>query len=139
MFNVALQGENSLMRALDALGQGAARRVMRPAVNAALTPLNKAAKRLCPKDSGNLRRSIGKKVSLPRRGGDTVWGGVGPRKGYPDDPGMRVHLTEFGTIHSAAQPFLRPALDATSGQCMQILRGKVGEGIEKEVRKQRRH
>lgn len=61
--------------------------------------------------SGRMRKSITVTTrpgfDVPEIGRDPAIY-IGPRRGA----GSRAHLLEFGTIHSAAHPFVRPALDA---------------------------
>lgn len=143
-------GDRALRRRLDELGAKSARRVVRPAVNAALTPVNKAAKRKAPRKklpgrTGALRMSIGKKVVVYLRTG-TVFGAIGARadpKFWRDDPernrqrkpGNYAHLRELGTRDQAADPFLRPAMDENRAAALLILNTKTAQGIETEVRR----
>lgn len=68
--------------------------------------VERAAKRLCPVDTGRLRSSIGKRLEQ-RPDGPT--GVIGSNVEY-------AVYVEFGTSRSPAQPFLRPALDAARGK-----------------------
>jgi HK97 gp10 family phage protein len=141
---IKVVGATELARKLDRLGAVAARRAVKPAVNGALTPINKAAKRNAPRVTGALRMSIGKRVKYFQRTG-TIWGGVGARddpKFWREGPDGKMrkpvfysHLVELGTIRMPARPFLRPALDATERQALSILRTKTIAGIDREVRK----
>lgn len=47
----------------------------------------------------------------------------------------RVHLTEFGTQHSAAHPFIRPTLDQDGPQAIKAIGENMGKGVEREARK----
>lgn len=49
-----------------------------------------------------------------------------------------AHLVEFGTAHSAAQPFMRPALDSNSEKILQVVAAKLREGIDVETAKNAR-
>jgi len=141
-FGVELIGDKKLRRKLQQLAGGAQRRIVRPAVSKALTPINRAAKRRCPVETGLLKRSIGKKVKAYKWSG-TVWGGVGPRVGYkkqmPDgswrNPTKYAHLVELGTVGLAARPFLRPALDTNRQKAMGILATEIRRRLEKEARR----
>jgi len=44
-------------------------------------------------------------------------------------------FAEFGTKHQPAEPWLRPAFDATLDQAVQIIGDVVGTEIEKEMKK----
>jgi HK97 gp10 family phage protein len=144
MGSLTIRGNRELGIALERLPKRVFARVMRPAVNAALTPINKAAKRKAPKETGALQASLGKKVrQFPATG--TTWGAVGPR----DDPKFRrpdpthpnrprrpifyAHIVEAGTRTQAAQPFLRPALDEQGDAALHILYTKTAAGIEREA------
>jgi HK97 gp10 family phage protein len=140
-FGVLLEGDVRLRRKLERLETKSQKKIVRPAVNAALTPINKAAKRKASVETGLLKKSIGKKVKTYRSG--TVWGGVGPRTGFKTqmedgrfrNPVKYAHLVELGTRHSPARPFLRPALDEQRPHALAVLAAKVRAGIEKEARK----
>lgn len=117
---IEIEGADAIIEALDQLGAITARRIVRPAVNKALTPINKAAKaNLTPghgKDTGALRHAIGKRVVYYRRSG-TIWGGVGPRTDKRFDrpvgkgqevrrPWLYAHLIELGVApHSLTEAF----------------------------------
>ncbi len=137
--SLKLDGDRELIRQLDRLPASVQRRVVRPAVRAALSPMNKAAKRKAPKVEGLLKKAIGIRVrSYPRSG--VILGTVQVREGHgrlidgkPRNPRFYVHLVERGTEHSAAQPFLRPAFDETKSIVMDTLRTKVAAGLTREA------
>ncbi len=45
------------------------------------------------------------------------------------------HLVEFGSVHGPAQPFLRPAIEASRGQIIRDFGKKLGMLIEKAAKK----
>lgn len=47
----------------------------------------------------------------------------------------RVHLTEFGTEHSRAQPFIRPTIDQDGPAAIKAIGENMGKGVEREARK----
>lgn len=141
--DMTLLGDRKLAKKFERLASTAVRnRVVRRPLSAALTPINRAAKSNVPVHRGFLKKSIGKKVKAYPGG---VWGAVGPRVGgqfeHVDERGRRhvpanyAHLAEFGTQHSRAYPFLRPAMDSNRQKALTILRTGVGKNIEKEARK----
>ncbi len=140
---IKIEGARQLARKLDELGSKIAKRVVKGAVNGALTPINKAAKRRVTKQTGALKASLGKKVKVYP--GGVIWGAIGARAdpkfwregsdGRIRKPAFYSHLVELGTIRVMARPFLRPALDATAGEALQVLRTKTAAGIDKEVLK----
>jgi HK97 gp10 family phage protein len=142
-------GDAKLIRKLDSMGKKAVRMV-RPAVRAALSPVNKAAKRNLNrhKRTGQLRKSLGIKVKQYR---GAVWGAVGVRKGFnaialfEDDQGNQrtekvdprkyAHLVEFGTRGNRGVRFLTKAWDYRRRLAERILGEKVRQNIAKEARK----
>jgi len=116
--DIKLMGAPELRNKLNRLPTLVQKRVMRPAVNFALTPMNAAAKRRAPVETGLLRQSLGKKIKQYANSG-TTWGAVGVRKGFgvkvakgatatvrvgkretviesSRDPRFYVHLVELG-------------------------------------------
>jgi HK97 gp10 family phage protein len=67
--------------------------------------IDRAAKRLCPVDTGRLRSSISWAVQI---GGEGIVGRVGTDVEY-------APYVEFGTSRMRAQPYLRPAIQAGAG------------------------
>ena len=47
----------------------------------------------------------------------------------------RVHLTEFGTEHSRAKPFIRPTIDQDGQTAIKAIGEAMGKGIERTARK----
>ena len=154
--SVEIQGDKQLIAALDKLKGATVRKIVRPAVQAALAPISRAARRKAPRRSpipgytgGQLKKAIGPTVKLYPNG--VIWGAVGARRGFllvvprPGstmhgidqvmriDPFKYVHLVEFGTRHSAAHPFLRPAFDENKGDAFNILRYRCWAGIKNEA------
>ncbi len=139
-----LQGDKALMRTLDRLPAAMQRRVVRPGVRAALSPINKAAKRKAPKETGLLKKSIGVKMKSFNRTG-VIWGAVGVRKGFrkvidgkPRDPRRYAHLAEFGTETVPARSFMRGAFDENKGKAFGILKTKIMLGLAREAKRKKR-
>lgn len=143
-----LEGFKELDRKLKKLGDKVHRKVTRQAVNAAATPVVKAAKANADesKDSGLLKKSLGKKVATFKKT-QTVAAIVGARKNVSGEvdgeirrPARYAHLVEKGHIdengnHVGARPFLRPALDETGEKAMDVMGAKLAEGVEREAKK----
>jgi len=53
------------------------------------------------------------------------------------DPTKYAHLVEYGTSHSAAKPFIRPALQSAESQIVEGMAKGYAKGFEKAVRKLR--
>lgn len=94
-------------------------------------------KRLVPVDEGTLRDSIGWTWGDPPAG--TVKVGAVPTDLsdmkatiYAGGPGaFHAHLVEFGTVHSAAQPFFLPAWRALRTKIRRRISAAVSKGVKK--------
>lgn len=137
-----LKGDKQLIKNLEKLGLTVGNRVVRRAANSAMGVMVKAAKAKCPKDTGTLKKSLGKKAKTYKNNGIT-WVAVGPRTGFEtigedgkkNDPNKYAHLVEKGTYKTKAQPFLRPAFDETKGKVLKDLEAKIKQGIQREAEK----
>jgi len=144
VIRVVVSGDKQLIRKLQMLAASAQRRVVRPAANKAWTPVNKEAKRRCPVETGALKRSIGKRTqTYPRLGVVRVDVGARTGKKYhtegPDGrmrkPTKYAHWVEFGTAHSSAKPFLRPAFDTKRSEAQRIMERTCWERLGRLNRK----
>lgn len=138
-----ITGDKELAKALDQLRLASVRKVMRPAVSKALTPVNRRAKALCP--SRRIRRLIGKRVY---KSGTAVTGKVYVRKaadhgitetvrleGRDVDFSVVGNFLEFGTRHARKRSFLRPAMDQQRQESLAILRRECWTNLKKETAK----
>ena len=127
------------------LKDAAKRRVLRKGVAEGTKLPTKRAKQLAPKETGLLRKSIGRKTKVYRNSGVAV-GIIGVRKGFRTEvevngrteirnPTNYLHLVEFGTASTPAQPFLRPAWDQTKGEARKAAIEKISTELEKEAKK----
>lgn len=55
--------------------------------------------------------------------------------GFRKPTSRRVHLTEFGTEHSMAQPFIRPTIEQDGPAAIKAIGEFIGRGVEREARK----
>ncbi|MBD2842705.1 HK97-gp10 family putative phage morphogenesis protein [Erythrobacter rubeus] len=99
---------------------------------AALEPIAEEARRLVPKDSGDLYQTIGVSNELAdyETDGKAVFVGVlraGADNGYAHV--FYAHFIEFGTVTNRAQPFMAPAIFKYQDLVFDILAVKVGEDI----------
>jgi len=93
ILGVDKKDERRLKRALKNIPEKVFKRTVGKAANKSMTPVSRKAKKLAPKDSGDYRKSIGKKKKTYTRN-KVVWVGVGPRKGKPN--AYLGHLIEYG-------------------------------------------
>ena len=144
--SMELIGDKQLEKLFRTLGDRVQRKVTRQAVNAAATPGVKAAKAKVPSESGTLKKSLGKKVKTYKNTG-TVAAIIGPRtdvegefNGEVRKPKFYAHLVENGHVdengnHVPAQSFLRPAMDETQDQALDVMKDKLAAGVVKEAMK----
>jgi HK97 gp10 family phage protein len=131
----SIRGIKEMETLLQALGVQVARRVGTSALRAGAKPIVEDAKRRVPVDSGALRDSI--TISTGDR---HLKAGVGDDQvaifiGFEKPTSARAHLTEFGTRHAPAQPFMRPAMDANHQAALDEMAKVLKRGIEREAQK----
>lgn len=143
---IELQGAKELRKLLKHLPDRVARKVLRAAVNKAATPIVKSARRKASKESGTLRKSMGKKLVVNKKTG-SVMAIIGPRRevtgefeGKQRVPANYAHLVEDGHIaadgsHVPAKPFLRPAYDEGKGPALETIKAGVKTGVVNEAKK----
>lgn len=139
--------------ALDALPKELLRSSENAVLRAGAKPIEKAAKSKAPVRDGTLKKSIGTNV---KKVNGISSARVGPRKGFKGkslgyrrnkkgvmterfaDPNKYSHLVEFGTSHSAARPFIRPAIDAASGEVVDAMAAGLDKHLDRTVARLRR-
>lgn len=142
-----LSGLGPLLARVEALGPRAHKKITRAMVAAGGRAVAKQAKRLAPKETGLLRRSIGSKVKTYPSGVTVAV--VGPRLGFRKEvlrkrnrpfapasmanPVKYAHLMELGTRSLPARPFLAPALRA--GEVWQKMAEAAQRGIDAALTK----
>lgn len=146
-FFMTVQGMPETLRALNHFTKQSTRnRLMRPAIRAGASVVNKAAKRNAAAagftdSSGITKASIGIKTATGKTGPYAV---VGARKGFsrqhknekvPRQPFFYVKLVERGTRRSQAKPFLEPAFLNNMSALGRAINNKLHEMIEKEALK----
>src|SRR4051812_47249427 len=111
MANAPMQlfGDKQLERVFKTLGERVQRKVLRSAVSVAATPVVKAAKQNANKESGLLKKSLGKKI-VTNKQKQSVTAVIGPRrdvsgtyKGKRRKPSRYAHLVEKGHIDEAGR------------------------------------
>lgn len=145
-------GIAGVMRALDDLPEQFRKSAEKAVLRAGAKPILKAAKSKVPVDTGMLKKSLGISVHANRSG--WISARVGPRKGFKSKNltgRNRVRATkgkrstwqerkladaqeiswyvETGTPHSAAKPFIRPAIDEAANQVLEAM----ASGLDKHL------
>lgn len=141
-----LTGTKEIAKALGKLPKELQRSAESAVLREGAKPIAKAAKSRVPVASGLLKKSIGSRVRTIK--GETS-ARIGPRTGMKQtvtrngrqvisDPNKYSHLVEFGTSKTAAQPFIRPAVDSAGGEVIEAMAKGYEKHLTKVVAKLRR-
>lgn len=106
--------------------------VMTGATRAGANVVRDRARQNTPKRTGKLAKSIKTVKRKAPRG--QVRFSVSPMKGGRNE-GWRAHFVEFGTVHQAAQPFMRRAFEQSNNESLEASKKYIAERIPKELAK----
>lgn len=137
MFTMKVTGFVELERALRALPDELTEKVLNTALRKAGEPMAAAAKEHAPRSDdpgphGHMADSI--KLRAIRGATDLfdtevkLWLG-------PDPDHFYGSFNEFGTVHQAAKPFMRPAFDQYVDETLTVFGKELGQAIEKAAKK----
>lgn len=144
-FAIKTTGLREMQRTLERLPKELLKSSESAVLRAGAKPIEKAAKAKAPSRTGLLKKSIGNRVKKGKDGITTAR--IGPRTGFKGkslgkrknkqgvmterfaDPNKYSHLVEFGTSHSPAKPFIRPAIDSASGEVVEAM----AQGLDKHL------
>lgn len=130
---INIEGAAELERVLKRLPDKIGRQVLEGSLRSGARIIAKEARKRVPVRTRELQKSI--TVGAARgRGRRGKLGRVKPGEvvvGFKRPVSARAHLTEFGTRHSRAQPFLRPALISKGSAAIDAIGKALGKRIEK--------
>ena len=129
---VPIEGLPRMRKQFKELSDKMQRRVLRGALRAAARPVLKDAKARVPVRTGALKKAIGVAVTVKTVESTAT---IGVRRKRPGQPARRAHLVEFGTKHTSARPFLRPALDSKKEAVVRTLAEALKKQIDTETAK----
>jgi HK97 gp10 family phage protein len=140
---VRVDGLKELQRALTKLPVELQRASETNALREGMKPVLKTARATAPSDTGLLKKAMGLTV---RKGKNGITARVGARTGFKKqvtrkgksvmaDPSKYSHLVEYGTSHSAAKPFIRPAVENNTSEITAGLAKGYEKGMEKALAK----
>lgn len=122
-FQLRMDGAADIERALAGLERTARGRLLGRSVRAAAGVLRSEARRLAPKGAtGTLRKSIAVRTNRRQRHSVSLTMGLRP-------DGFYGVFVEFGTSHTEAQPFFRPAFESKGDEAVRAFRLKFWTGI----------
>lgn len=126
-----VEGLKELDKALSQLKPATAKGVARRVLKMAAEPIAEAGRSNAPLGpTGNLKGSYGVGTKLTRRQ-SKLHKKQSPVEVFagPNDPA--AIQTEFGNVHQAAEPHLRPAWDANKNKALDIVASELGGEISK--------
>lgn len=153
---VQIQGLRELGLAIKELDSRLQKRIGRNAVAAAARVIQKEARQRAPvlkesvphRKAGTVKKRITAKADKPVDGHfqARVWvKGIGAKavtafkketgkqsRDNPDDP-YYWYFLEFGTVHTPAQPFMRPAFEAKKGEAAEKMKDNITQRLAKEA------
>jgi HK97 gp10 family phage protein len=145
---IDIKGINAVKKTLEKLPEELRKSSQSAVLRAGGKPILKREKSKVPVADGLLKKSLG--IMLVGKGIKSAVK-IGVRKGYKgrslgfkeskrgktkgqmterfQDPSNYSHLVEFGTSHSAAKPFIRPAIDEAQGEVIDAM----AAGLDKHL------
>jgi HK97 gp10 family phage protein len=135
-----IDGDKALRKMMQQLPDKLVRKVMRQAINAAATPVLKAARSNAPRDKGVLLAGLAKKVKTYSKS-MTIVGLIGPiSRSAP-----HAHLVEKGTEPRTQKKtgrytgrvlgshFLQKALEENEAAALSTMKAKLSQAVPKEA------
>lgn len=142
---IGIKGLAALEKQLQSLSDRIAKNVLRRALSSGAAVIRNEARRLAPRDTGEMVRDILIKRAKQARGSGTIEYQVFVRTGKKSRlAGKKRNVArdsfywrfqEFGTAKMAAHPFMRPAFDTKKEAAAEAIRDALAQGIDKELLK----
>lgn len=121
--SIVVTGNAELDKKLDALPGLLARRVVRQALRRSASIVRDRAARYAPVRTGALRRSV--KIKAWSRAGVDSAMIVVPRKIKDSKKVFYARMVEYGTSKTPAQPYMRPAMEASRSEMLQVFQQEI--------------
>ncbi|ARL36741.1 HK97-gp10 family putative phage morphogenesis protein [Burkholderia pseudomallei] len=133
MSSVQILGLGDLRADFEKLAKSHSTKALRRATVAGAKVIRDEARARAPKKTGKLRRNIVSAALRQKDAPGLATAGVRVRtKGKGDSPSNAFYwrFIELGTQHMRAQPFARPAFDASIGQAEGAIRTEIVRAID---------
>lgn len=134
---VKLTGFKELERALAELPKATGKNTLRRTAKGALEPMAARARAAAPRDTGalSLRIAVSEKRTRRAKTGFNRSTGIEMAMGPSSGEGVLNYATfaEFGTIDTAAHPFMRPAWDMGADPALEYIKTNLGKEITKSA------
>ncbi|KVU27558.1 HK97-gp10 family putative phage morphogenesis protein [Burkholderia ubonensis] len=137
MSSVQVLGLADLRADFEKLAKAQSTKALRRATVAGAKVIRDAARARAPKRSGKLRRNIVSAALRQKDAPGLATAGVRVRsKGKGDSPTNAFYwrFVELGTQHMKAEPFMRPAFDASLAQAEGAIRTEIARAIDEVSR-----
>ncbi|RQZ27313.1 hypothetical protein DIE14_12565 [Burkholderia sp. Bp9017] len=136
MSSVQILGMADLQADFAKLAKAHSTKALRRATVAGAKVIRDQARARAPKKTGKLRRNIVAASLRQKDAPGLATAGVRVRmKGKGDSPGNAFYwrFIELGTQHMKAEPFMRPAFDASIAQAEGAIRTEIARAIDQVV------
>ncbi|KVP60803.1 hypothetical protein WK72_19070 [Burkholderia ubonensis] len=137
MSSVQVLGLADLRADFEKLAKAQSTKALRRATVAGAKVIRDAARARAPKRSGKLRRNIVSAALRQKDAPGLATAGVRVRsKGKGDSPTNAFYwrFVELGAQHMKAEPFMRPAFDASLAQAEGAIRTEIARAIDEVSR-----
>jgi HK97 gp10 family phage protein len=132
-----LEGFADLDKALGNLPKATAKNVLRRTLIKAAKPIDDDASEAAPFLTGGLQKSVitGSRLTRSQRSGARLQTSNYYAEIHIGTSLSKGLFTEFGTFKDAAQPWFRPAWEATKDQALNIIKVELKGEIEKAAKR----
>lgn len=132
-----LEGFAALDQALGRLPKATAKNVLRRTLKKAAQPIDDDASAAAPVNTGKLQVSVitGTQLTRSQRRGSRLTTSNYYAEIHVGTALGRGMFQEFGTFKDPAQPWFRPAWEATKDQALNIIKVELGGEIEKAAKR----
>jgi len=143
---IEFKGLKELNRAIQRLPEELQKRAYRSVITTGARVIaSHARKNISTERTGLLKKSIGVKAIVSKGANSGALAIIGPKrrvqgeyKGKRVIPANYSHLVEYGTSHSAAKPFIRPAIDSSGSKVMTKMAAGLNRFMTRAVASARR-
>ena len=143
---IEFKGMKELNRAIQRLPEELQKRAYRSVITTGARVIARhARKNISTERTGLLKKSIGVKSIVFKGANSGALAIIGPKRSVQGEyKGKRVipanysHLVEYGTSHSAAKPFIRPAIDSSKSEVMTKMAAGLNRFMTRAVASARR-
>ena len=143
---IEFKGLKELNRAIQRLPEELQKRAYRSVITTGARVIARhARKNISTERTGLLKKSIGVKAIVFKGANSGALAIIGPKrrvqgeyKGKRVIPANYSHLVEYGTSHSAAKPFIRPAIDSSKSEVMTKMAAGLNRFMTRAVASARR-